>query len=285
MIAPEVAVTPVFHGRQRKRRLPEEKEKEDGGGDKKVKKEENDNVYRIHAKNFRKADEEQGEIKEMEQMGVEGSKQDEKEKLSKSIKRSNEVVATVGKEGPSPPSIFGQRGPKLLNGSSPASAGLIPRAHPQQSPSTAKMVPKTALKQDAEERLDSKEVIREDLRNREAAMADLKLAIAQDINGNCPIHVAVLLGNLRLVQRFAIVLNVLNRTIDVANGQGMTALHLAVANGEEAIVDELSRHGADPSQLSSTGDSAIHLAVKRGHVGCLRILLKRNPGRRKIDQS
>ena len=143
----QVAVTPVFHGRQRKRRLPEEEEKEDGGGDKKVKKEENDNVYRIHAKNFRKADEEQGEIKEMEQMGVEGSKQDEKEKLSKSIKRSNEVVATVGKEGPSPPSIFGQRGPKLLNGSSPASAGLIPRAHPQQSPWTAKMVPKTALKQ------------------------------------------------------------------------------------------------------------------------------------------
>ena len=63
------------------------------------------------------------------------------------IKRSNEVVAIVGKEGPSPPSMFGQRGPKLLNGSSPASAGLIPRGHPQQSPSAAKMVPKTALKQ------------------------------------------------------------------------------------------------------------------------------------------
>ena len=143
----QVAVTPVFHGRQRKRRLPEEEEKEDGGGDKKVKKEENDNVYRIHAKNFRKADEEQGEIKEMEQMVVEGSKQDDKEKLSKSINSSNEVVAIVGKEGPSPPSMSGQRTPKLLNGSSPASAGLIPRAHPQQSPLTAEMVPKTALKQ------------------------------------------------------------------------------------------------------------------------------------------
>ena len=112
-----------------------------------MKKEENDNVHRIHAKNFRKADEEQGEIKEMEQMVVEGSKQDDKEKLSKSIKSSNEVVAIVGKEGPSPHSMSGQRSPKLLNGSSPANVGLIPRTHSQQSPSTTKMVPKTALKQ------------------------------------------------------------------------------------------------------------------------------------------
>ena len=37
-------------------------------------------------------------------------------------------------------------------------------------------------------------------------------------NGCSLIHVAVLLGNLQLVQRFAIVLNALNQTIDVANG-------------------------------------------------------------------
>jgi len=44
------------------------------------------------------------------------------------------------------------------------------------------------------------------------------------------------------------------------------------------------RRGADPCKpSSSSGDSAIHLAVKGGHSGCLRMLLKRNPGRREID--
>jgi len=290
-IAPEVAVTPVFPGRQQKRRLADEEEKEDGGG-KKVKKVENENGYRILAKNFRKADEkQQGEMSEMERMVVVGSKQDEKEKLGKGVESSKEVVTTVGREEASPPSPGSQRSPKLLNGSSPT--GLIHCTPPQQNPSTDSILPNTTLKQEAGDKfssqeagdkLESKEVIREDLRMRAAAMADLKLATAQDINGNCPIHVAVLLGNLRLVHRFAIVLNALNQNVDVANGQGMTALHLAVANGEEAIVDELSRRGADPCKpSSSSGDSAIHLAVKGGHSGCLRMLLKRNPGRREID--
>ena len=122
----------MFPGRQQKRRLAEEEEKEDGGGkkvkkeenekkvkkeenDERVKKEENENVYRIFAKNLRKADEEQGDgIAEMERM----------------------VVTIVGKEGP----LGSQR--------SPTSAGLIHCiAPPQQTPSTAKLLPITALKQ------------------------------------------------------------------------------------------------------------------------------------------
>ena len=53
------------------------------------------------------------------------------------------------------------------------------------------------------------------------------------MNGCSPIHVAVLLGNLRLVHRFAIVLNALNQNVDVANGQGMvsSSLHLMQADG------------------------------------------------------
>ena len=49
-------------------------------------------------------------------------------------------------------------------------------------------------------------------------------------NALSPIHVAVMLGNLRLVQRFAIVLNALNQTVDVANRQGMVSSSLPSAN-------------------------------------------------------
>ena len=143
-------MTPVFPGRQQKRRLAEEEEKEDGGG-KKVKNED-ENDYRIFAKNLKKADEEQG----MERMVMVGPKQDKKEKLVKSVESSNEVVATVGKEGPSPPSTGSQRSPKMLNGSSPTSAGLIHCSPAQQSSSTDKMLPNTALKQVCTQTLEMK---------------------------------------------------------------------------------------------------------------------------------
>jgi len=258
-IAPEVAVTPVFPGRQQKRRLVEEEEEEkEGGAKKKVKKEENENIYRISAKNFTKA-EEQGEMKVVAE-----ARQENRSPESVSIS-PNQVVTIVAREGQSPPKTNNQRSPKLISGSSPTigGGGVIHCGQTRQSPSTpkSKMIPSTALKQEAD-RMECKEALREDMRMRETAMADIKLATAQDINGNCPIHMAVMLANLRLVQRFAIVLNSLNQTIDVTNREGKTALHLAIANGEEAIVDELSRRGADPCKPSSTGDSAVHLAVK-----------------------
>ena len=143
----QVAVTPVFPGRQQKRRLADKEEKEDGGG-KKVKKVEDENGYRILPKNFRKADEEQqGEMREMERMVVVGSKQDEKEKLGNGVESSKEVVTTVGREEASPPSPGSQRSPKLLNGSSPTSAGLIHCTPPQQNPSTDNILQNTTLKQ------------------------------------------------------------------------------------------------------------------------------------------
>ena len=136
----QVAVTPVFPARQHKRRLAEEEEKEEGGG-KKVKKEENENAYRIHDKNLRKAGEEQGE---MESMVVEGSKLDEKEKLGKGVEIRKELVTIVGEERASPPLMSSQRSPKLLNGSFGSTHCTSPT---QPSPSTGKMIPNTAFKQ------------------------------------------------------------------------------------------------------------------------------------------
>jgi hypothetical protein len=51
--------------------------------------------------------------------------------------------------------------------------------------------------------------------------SDLKLATVEDIHGNCPLHTAVLLGNMKLVRRFAAVLAALGWGVDLANRAGM----------------------------------------------------------------
>ena len=135
-------MTPVFPGRQQKRRMVEE-EKE-GDSAKKVKKEENENVCRISVKNFRK-EEEQVEIKEMERITVVvGSKQDER---SPDSIFPNQVAVTIAprKEENC------ERSSKLLNGSSPTINGglMLHASPPPQNPSLAKsrMIPSPALKQ------------------------------------------------------------------------------------------------------------------------------------------
>jgi hypothetical protein len=45
----------------------------------------------------------------------------------------------------------------------------------------------------------------------------------EDIHGNCPLHTAVLLGNRKLVRRFAAVLAALGHGVDMANRAGMVS--------------------------------------------------------------
>jgi hypothetical protein len=55
-----------------------------------------------------------------------------------------------------------------------------------------------------------------------------------------------------------------------------TALHLAVAGGEDGAVEELTRRGADPSlRAGPDGDSALHLAVRNRRTVALGTMLKR----------
>ena len=138
----------MFPGRQQKRRLveEEEEEKKEGGAKKKVKKEENENIYRIYAKNFTKA-EEQGEMKVVAE-----ARQEKLNRSPESVSISpNQVVTIVAREGQSPPKTNNQRSPKLISGSSPTigGGGVIHCGQTQQSPLTpkSKMIPSTALKQ------------------------------------------------------------------------------------------------------------------------------------------
>ena len=51
--------------------------------------------------------------------------------------------------------------------------------------------------------------------------ADLAVAEVRDIHGNCPLHTAVLLANIRLVRRFSLVLLAMGRGVDLPNRDGM----------------------------------------------------------------
>lgn len=71
--------------------------------------------------------------------------------------------------------------------------------------------------------------------------------------------------------------------VDLPNGSGMTALHLATLKGSAAAVSALLRQGASAdAQITGTsvtpwlsqGSTALHIAAARGYIGCVSILLE-----------
>ncbi len=55
------------------------------------------------------------------------------------------------------------------------------------------------------------------------------------------------------------------RTIDVANHQGTTALHAAASNGHAEVVDVLIQHGAWVNPLDGQGRTPLDLAIAGGY--------------------
>eukprot|EP00746_Dinoflagellata_sp_MGD_P144618 gnl/MRDRNA2_/MRDRNA2_77329_c0_seq1.p1 gnl/MRDRNA2_/MRDRNA2_77329_c0~~gnl/MRDRNA2_/MRDRNA2_77329_c0_seq1.p1 ORF type:complete len:473 (+),score=82.61 gnl/MRDRNA2_/MRDRNA2_77329_c0_seq1:155-1573(+) len=60
----------------------------------------------------------------------------------------------------------------------------------------------------------------------------------------------------------------------MADTQNRTALHYAAASGDEVVVQELLRIGADSNALDSLGRTAAHFAAMRGHSALAKRLLK-----------
>lgn len=65
--------------------------------------------------------------------------------------------------------------------------------------------------------------------------------------------------------------------VNVANGKHMTPLLLAAEAGELSIVTWLLEHEADVNAVDKRGRSALHCAMKNGHVEVVRELLKWKP--------
>lgn len=51
-----------------------------------------------------------------------------------------------------------------------------------------------------------------------------------------------------------------------------TALHLAVITDQPQLVDKLLKAGADPRLVDNSGNTALHIACKRGSLACFGVI-------------
>lgn len=96
-----------------------------------------------------------------------------------------------------------------------------------------------------------------------------------DVKGNTPLHVAVAENLTRCVG--ALIENQTSKhklLLDMANDEGMTALHLSIRNGHLLNVKRLINAGASTKvSESKQGNNALHFAVQESSVELVKYLL------------
>ncbi|GAB0099885.1 Nuclear factor NF-kappa-B p110 subunit [Sergentomyia squamirostris] len=102
----------------------------------------------------------------------------------------------------------------------------------------------------------------------------------RDINGNTPLHVSVAEGHHMCIARIIDRTNYTQKSkeldINLANYQGMTALHLAVKNRDLEAVRRLVEAGASVKMAEHKhGNSILHVAVAESAVEIVRFLLQK----------
>ncbi|KAM4521534.1 NF-kappa-B inhibitor alpha-like [Odontesthes bonariensis] len=60
--------------------------------------------------------------------------------------------------------------------------------------------------------------------------------------------------------------------LNIQNHQRQTALHLAVITEQPQLVEKLLKAGADPLLADDSGNTALHIACKRGSLACFSVL-------------
>nr|XP_044989988.1 B-cell lymphoma 3 protein [Jaculus jaculus] len=103
--------------------------------------------------------------------------------------------------------------------------------------------------------------------------ADIATATRADEDGDTPLHIAVVQGNLPAVDRLVSLFLHGGRELDVYNNMQQTPLHLAVITTLPSMVQLLVTAGASPMALDRHGQTAAHLACEHRSPACLRALL------------
>ncbi|XP_004694005.2 PREDICTED: B-cell lymphoma 3 protein [Condylura cristata] len=103
--------------------------------------------------------------------------------------------------------------------------------------------------------------------------ADIAMATCADEDGDTPLHIAVVQGNLTAVHRLVTLFQHGGRDLDIYNNLRQTPLHLAVITTLPSVVRLLVMAGASPMALDRHGQTAAHLACEHRSPTCLRALL------------
>ncbi|XP_071325726.1 B-cell lymphoma 3 protein homolog [Trachinotus anak] len=107
-------------------------------------------------------------------------------------------------------------------------------------------------------------------------LAGIALATHQDEDGDTALHIAVVQGELAIVCTLIQLLLWARRGIDIYNNLRQTPLHLAVITQQADMVDVLLRAGADPAALDRNGQTALHLCCEYNQRECLSVVLSRS---------
>nr|WKF45146.1 B-cell lymphoma 3 protein isoform X2 [Epinephelus akaara] len=107
----------------------------------------------------------------------------------------------------------------------------------------------------------------------ENLLTAIALATRQDEDGDTALHIAVVQGELAIVRKLIQLLLLARRSLDVYNNLRQTPLHLAVITQQANMVEALLREGADPAALDRNGQTALHLCCEYEQRDCLSVLL------------
>ncbi|XP_026173696.1 B-cell lymphoma 3 protein homolog [Mastacembelus armatus] len=109
----------------------------------------------------------------------------------------------------------------------------------------------------------------------ENLLTDIALATHQDEDGDTALHIAVVQGELAIVWKLIHILQWAHRNLDIYNNLRQTPLHLAVITQQPNMVDVLLNAGADPAALDRNGQTALHLCCEYNQHQCLSVVLAR----------
>ncbi|XP_077430657.1 B-cell lymphoma 3 protein isoform X2 [Vanacampus margaritifer] len=104
-------------------------------------------------------------------------------------------------------------------------------------------------------------------------LTSVALATRQDEDGDTALHIAVVQGELAVVRQLIHLLECAGRSLDIYNNLRQTPLHLAVITQQASMVEALLRAGSDPSALDRNGQTALHLCCEYDHPACLSVVL------------
>ncbi|XP_062278193.1 B-cell lymphoma 3 protein homolog [Scomber scombrus] len=107
----------------------------------------------------------------------------------------------------------------------------------------------------------------------ENLLTGIALATHQDEDGDTALHIAVVQGELAIVCKLINLLLWAHRGLDIYNNLRQTPLHLAVITQQANMVEVLLRAGADPAALDRNGQTALHLCCEYDQRDCLSVVL------------